>query len=135
MHKHGEIVAILNKRQVVVKMANPSVFTVGRAFVVYEIRTLPDNIAATSGITSVELPKGRLKCEALQTNNETALLTTWTETRTVKRNPASALGLSPVFSEPIEVVERVGDSARLNPDQSLAIDVGPVVVGDFVSGD
>ena len=128
--RDGVVVAILNKRQVLVKVETPSAFVPGKVFTVYQLQDLPAEAAQRAGVPHVELPKGKLKCEAVQSTGDTAVLAMWTETRVVRRKRASVFTFEDLLGD-VEVPEKISESARLSEDQSLSLDVGPVSVGLF----
>lgn len=89
----------------------------------------------------MQLPKGRLVFEAIQTDEERAVLSV--ELETVERQEPAPDSVGEAFqrlTNPLGSLLRtrtvrdvVGASADLAPDDALGLEVGPVTVGDFVS--
>jgi hypothetical protein len=138
MNKDGQIVALLNDRQALVRMLDPDKFVVDREFAIFEVR----DVNITDGPGQVELPKrGRMKVEALQSDGSHAVLTAWeiTRQRVVKRpSPFQGLFADQVglFGPGVEQVlnESIGKSASFDEAQSLNVRPADVVrVGDYVS--
>lgn len=138
MQRHGEIVALLNERQLLVRMLSPDEFVLDREFSVFESKAIPEVL----GETKLELPKaGRLRVEAVQSDGVHCVMTAWSvvRERRVKRPSAlsaTILGISAAMADIEEIqTEVVGSSATLEPSQVLNVRSSDAVrVGDFVSG-
>ena len=136
MQRDGKVIAILNSKQVLVQVLNRQVFRQGTEFTVFEEAQLPGDL----GGGAVQLPKGHLVFQALQTDRERAVLAV--EEITAERQVPGAANLGAALdrliaplgeTRTIRVV--VDTSAQLNADTALDLEAGPVTAGDYVSAD
>ncbi len=132
LQRDGVVVALLNRRQVLVRMNNRRAFSTDRVFRVFQNYALPNPIG---GLTTLDIPKeGELKVSAIQSDDIHAVLSAFdvTTEKTIRKPHG---GLAGLFEPLIETVATPGGlSARVASEGSLKIFVNPSVeVGDHVS--
>jgi hypothetical protein len=138
MNKDAEVVAILNKNQVLVHVLDAARFDRRGDFLVFRVAKLPPEAAQKVGRDHVELPKGTLRFESYQSDKQFAVLGSWQQVvRRVEKRSAmdEILGQGLLAKKDVVVTEPGEVSAELNDRQSLNLNAGPVSVGDFCSAD
>jgi hypothetical protein len=138
MNKDGQVVAILNERQVLVRVLSHEAFARSeQVFTVFEEVQLDPGLIVDVHV--VELPKGKLRFEALQSNAEYAIVAVWEDTRqrTVRRPSslkAAILGIDSTFGDVEEEITETSRSASLAPGLNMKAS-REVKVGDYLSAD
>ncbi len=132
--KDGVIVAVLNSRQVLVKMHRRSVFDSGAVFKVFQSHKLASPV---SGLTSIDIPKeAELRVESVQPDNVHVVLGAWR--LTVEKNvrkPSPLSGFGGLIEGIVETVGVAGGlSADIDTKDSLKVAANTKVeIGDYVS--
>lgn len=148
MNKVGEVVLVLNDKFVVAKTTTGLI--IGSEVLVYKEIAIGEQAQSVSGLTSIELPKGKMKVISMQSEN-TYLLSVVTKDQAEMSDVNQTLALSlsafnTIFGEKKEGENPDGDvaiqssdevapySAKIDTSSAMNVDFNPLTTyGDAVS--